>query len=669
MPRWPEPSRKKRTCLSFAWLLFLLPASVAAASPWTGSIEVIRGDSDGSTIGGFVFEDSNSDSQRQSSEPGIPGVMVSNGLDVVITDSNGWYEIPVRPDMDLTVVQPAGWLVPIDERMAPRFAYTHKPGGTPEQLRFGGLPDTGPAPSQVNFPLRRAAAGDRFTCAIIGDSQAYSNNEAGQYRDSAVADLLHADLDGNDCMLYVGDVVGDDLELIDRILSVGSVVGIPQWLVHGNHDFDFDASDDAHSSDSWRRIWGPNYYAFEIGEATFIVLDNIVYPCGPDDMQLPGREFCGDPNRQAYNVRVTDTQLQWMDNLLQHVPEDRLIIVATHGPLVSFMAAGSTQHQDDAAADIHRLLEGREALSLSGHTHTMENLAPGEHFAGWKDAVNVDPLPFRHIIAGAASGNWWQGDFGLDGDAHALQRMGAPKGVLMLEAQGTAYKETYVGSRIDPRRGQWVDFNTPTFREWFDAIYTWRDTDRQTRDPIPPLSVNDLPDTRILTHEELREGVYVTANVWAGSSETTVEAVINGERKLTLARTQEGQGEAPRIGADYADPFASKRQLTVARFAIQSRSGIERNQGYEAYRGTTFFGVPQPQTAVADRNVHLWRARMPEDLPDGSHLITVTSTDRNGHQFIDHVIFEVMSERPYPHHRQELWIQAEWQQAQSATQQ
>jgi len=668
MPAWPASLRKHLTITSSITVLALLSTSAALASPWTGSVEVIRSGGGDTTISGYVFEDLNSDSQRQSNEPGIAGVLVSNGLDVVLTDDNGRYEIPVRPDMDLTVVQPEGWSVPVDERMAPRFAYTHKPGGTPEVLRFGGLPDTGPAPGQVNFPLRRAAEGNNFTCAIIGDSQAYSNNEAGQYRDSAVVDLLGAGLRDNDCMLYVGDVVGDDLDLIDRVLAVGSVVGVPQWLVHGNHDFDFDASDDAHSSDSWRRIWGPNYYAFEIGEATFIVLDNIVYPCGPDDMRLPGREFCGDPNRQAYNVRVTDMQLQWMDNLLQHIPEDRLIVVATHGPLVSFMAAASAQHQDDAAADVHALLAGREALSLSGHTHTMENLAPGEHFAGWKQHANVEELPFRHIIAGAASGNWWQGDFGFDGDAHALQRMGAPKGVLMLDVDGTAYEEVYVGSRIDPRRGQWVDFNTPSFREWFNAIYTWRDESRQTRDPIPPLSVNDLPDTRILTHEELQQGIYITANVWAGSSETMVEAVINREQQLTLTRTQEGQGEAPRIGADYADPFASKRQLTVARFAIQSRSGNERNQGYEAYRGTTFFGVPQPQTAVSDRNMHLWKARMPEDLPGGTHVITVTSTDRNGRQFVDHVIFEVMEERPFPHHRQELWIQAEWQQAQSATQ-
>jgi hypothetical protein len=161
---------------------------------------------------------------------------------------------------------------------------------------------------------------------------------------------------------------------------------------------------------------------------------------------------------------VHDTQLQWFENLLAQTPEDRLVVMAHHGPLLSFYSAGSRQHQDDATAQIHALLEGREALSLSGHLHTLENIAPGEAFAGWQEALGVSDAPFRHIVAGAASGHWWQGDLALDGDSMALQRMGAPKGLLMLDFNGADYEERYVGSRIDPRRGQWVDFNTPAFR-------------------------------------------------------------------------------------------------------------------------------------------------------------------------------------------------------------
>lgn len=108
-------------------------------------------------------------------------------------------------------------------------------------------------------------------------------------------------------------------------------------------------------------------------------------------------------------------------------------------------------------------------------------------------------------------------------------------------------------------------------------------------------------------------------------------------------------------GASLTHPTAVKRQATVGRFAIESTMGPERNQGYEAYRGTRFQGPPQPQTALADRNLHLWRARLPASLPRGVHVIEVTSVDRNGRRHMDRVVFEVMDERPDPLHRTEVW--------------
>jgi hypothetical protein len=637
-----------------------LASHAASAQHWQGSVEVIQGSPASNTITGYVFEDTNADSRRQSGETGIAGVLVSNGLDVVRTDNSGRYEITIRPDMDLTIVQPAGWHVPVDHRMVPQFSYIHKPGGTPTPLRFGGLPDTGPAPAQINFPLRRSpVAGNEFTCAAIGDSQTYSNGEISQFRDSAIADLLQMNLAGNDCLLYLGDVMGDDLSLLERLLEVGATVGLPQWMALGNHDIDFDATSDADSSDSWRRIYGPTYYAYEIGDVTFVVLDNIVYPCGEEDLRMPGREFCIESPRPVYNVRVHDTQLQWLENLLAHVPEDRLMVMAHHGPMLSFYGSASFQHQDDATAHIHELLAGRQALSLSGHLHTMENIAPGESFAGWQEALGVTTAPFRHIVAGAASGHWWQGDFGIDGDAMALQRMGAPKGMLMIDFKaGAAYQERYVGSRIDPRRGQWVDFNTPSFREWFDHLQAWRDQPARERNSVPPVSINDLPDTRIITPQELQQGVYITANVWNGSVETRVSAIINAGEPIPMTRTQQGHGEAAYIGAEYADPFTVKRQATVGRYAIESTMGRERNQGYEAYRGSRFQGPPQPQTAISDRNLHLWRARLPAALPHGVHVMEVTSVDRHGRQYTDKVVFEIRDQRPDPLHRIEVWDMA-----------
>lgn len=646
----------KRSAL---WLVVLaLPLGAQATGSWIASPQVIPAadGADPEEVTGVVFEDRSGDGQRLLDEAGVPGVLVSNGIDVVVTGEDGRYRLPVRADMNLTIVQPSGWRVPVDERQVPQFFHVHKRDGSPGEFRFGGLPASGVAPAQVNFPLQRSAVGDDFSCAVVGDSQTYSHTEIGYFRDSTVADLLAAGPGAWDCMLYLGDVVGDDLGLLDRLLEVGAAVGVPQWLVHGNHDYDFDATDDADSADSWRRIYGPEYYAYEIGQVVFVVLDNVVYPCGDTDMERSGREFCDDAERARYNGRISSQQMQWLENLLSHIPEDRLIVIATHIPLVSFMDPTTIPHQTDNVRDLYALLEGRPALSLSAHTHTLENHSPGQHFDGWEEAVGVERLPFRHIIAGAASGAWWQGDFDIHGIPMALQRLGAPKGVLQLAFSGAGYVEDYVPARIDRSRVQWLDFNTPAFRDWFDAIREWALSDRDERDRVPPLSINDLPDNRLFTPADLEAGVWLTANVWLGSAETRVTAALNDGTAEELERTQEGAGEAVRSGAEWADPFAAQRQLSVARYAFESRSGEPRNQGLEVFRGSHFGPAPpQPMLSVADRNMHLWRLRLPDTLPEGVHRLRVTTEDRHGRRSVEHVTFEVRAERPPPRWRSELW--------------
>lgn len=639
----------------FSPLLFLLfTASPLLAQDYVAEPEVIGEDAGGETITGHVFHDTEQTGTFDEADEGVEGVLVTNGHDWTRTDEDGAYEITVRDDMNLTIVQPTGWRVPTDERLVPQFFYVHKPGGTGYDLRFGGLPDTGPAPEQVNFPLiRDGAAGDEFSCAILGDTQVYSNEQIGFLRDGVGRDLVEADLGSSDCLIPIGDVVGDDLDLLPRVLEVTATAGVPQWPVIGNHDIDYDAEANDDKGDTWRRMVGPTYYAFEKGDVLFVALDNVVYPCGGEDAPK-GRSHC-EGEEPTYNGRLTETQLEWLEGLIERTPEDRLIVLSTHIPFVSFANATSGKHQTDEVTRIYEMLDGRKALSLSGHTHTTENHAPGELFEGWTEMTGTGPLPFRHIIAGAASGAWYQGDFTVEGVPEALQRLGAPAGHLRLEFDGTSYTERYQGGRLSEEQGQWVGINTPDFRAWFGAIMDWYEREPSERADVPPRSINDLPDTRLHTPGDFEEGVWLTVNVWAGSAETEVEAELPTGERLTLERTQAGEGETTRRGAEWADPFATARQLSVARYAFESRSGDDRAQGYEAYRGAQFGPAPpQPQTSIANRSMHLWRVKLPE-LPVGAHPITVTSTDRNGQTHSDTIVLEVREERPPRYWREEPW--------------
>jgi hypothetical protein len=175
------------------------------------------------------------------------------------------------------------------------------------------------------------------------------------------------------------------------------------------------------------------------------------------------------------------------------------------------------------------------------------------------------------------------------------------------------------------------------------------------------VSVADLDDVKLFTPDELDGGVWLTANVWNGERNTEVVARIDDGPALPMERTNPGEGEAVRSGAEFADPFAVPRQMTIGRYAWQSASGDPRTQGFEIWNGEHFGPVP-PQAMgagnLATNSSHLWRLRMPDNLPVGAHVAAVTVTDRHGREWTDRVTFEVRGERPPRFWREELWGEA-----------
>lgn len=71
----------------------------------------------------------------------------------------------------------------------------------------------------------------------------------------------------------------------------------------GNHDMNYDASSDILSDETFKKNFGSANYAFNYGNAHFIILDNILYP-DPRD----GRGYWG-----GYRL----DQLQFLENNLK----------------------------------------------------------------------------------------------------------------------------------------------------------------------------------------------------------------------------------------------------------------------------------------------------------------------------------------------------------------
>ncbi|HEU4497708.1 MAG TPA: hypothetical protein VFR60_00080, partial [Sphingomicrobium sp.] len=256
---------------------------------------------------GFVFEDRSGTACRHPGDPGIPGVMVSNGRDVVLTNQDGSWGLPVRSGDALFVIKPPHWTTPLGPGGIPSFSYLHQPDGTPArlQLRYPGVAPTGPLPLAIDFPLRRQREPRRFEALLLADTQPADATELGYVRDEVLAGVLDT---GAAFAINHGDVMADDLSLYSRYVTNLGATGIPWHHCPGNHDMNLDSPDARFAFETWKRIFGPTHYAFQYAGATFILLNNV-------EPQSGGR---------GYRGCIGERQLRFVANVLRHVPKDHL---------------------------------------------------------------------------------------------------------------------------------------------------------------------------------------------------------------------------------------------------------------------------------------------------------------------------------------------------------
>ncbi len=149
----PLSSRLLASMLLSSMLPALIATHVLAHGPLDANHQ--HGALHQQTASGVVYEDLNNNRRRDPGEPGLPGIRVSNGEAIVLTDETGKYTVPVDDDEILFVIKPRDWVTPLNDDNLPQFHYIHKPAGSPVAFKFAGVEPTGPLPESVDFPLRR----------------------------------------------------------------------------------------------------------------------------------------------------------------------------------------------------------------------------------------------------------------------------------------------------------------------------------------------------------------------------------------------------------------------------------------------------------------------------------------------------------------------------------
>ncbi len=525
-------------------------------------------------LGGRVFEDLNRNGQADPDEPGIADVRVSNGRDVTLTDANGAYQLSVNGDSIVFITKPSGYMTPLDAYRLPRFHYLHRPNGSPPGLRYSGIEPTGPLPERMDFPLHRQEEPASFEAILFADPQPQTEAELDYIRDGVVSELIGT---GAAFGMTMGDILFDDLSMFPRYNSIIAMLGIPWYNVPGNHELNFLAPSDEHSLETFSKWYGPPYYAFEYANAVFVVLDNVRYQGtapAPDNPRAAG----------GYDAALGEAQIAWLKAELQHVPSDRLLVLAMHIPLLT---RSDPRGMEDRQALFDLLKDYPNLYAMAGHTHTTEHVWIGEE-DGYKGEA-----AFHHHVLSTVSGSWWSGPFDADALPISMQRDGTPRGYHRMHVDGTDLRVTFKAAGR-PESHQ--------MRIMVDAAH--HGPGGGYRDFRP----GALYDGRI--NEDQVAAAAVVVNLFDGGPRSRVRFQVDDGNWADMRQVRA-------FDPSYLE--WAERHATVIKPWVS----------------------PSPST-------HLWVADLPDDLGPGTHLLSVVATDDFGATHHGHKVLEVTGSSANP---------------------
>jgi hypothetical protein len=320
---------------------------------------------------------------------GLARVRVSDGRSVTATQADGTYELIADARQPFVfATAPSGYALPQNPTGTARFYAPLPPASDEAEVSFAFDPDP------------RAAEAHRVV--VLADTQMQNAFEVERYLSETVPDVA-ALVAGSDLPAFgvaCGDILFDDLTLFPDYERGVAQMGVPFFQVVGNHDIDFDARSDEHTTDVFRRHFGPTYYSFERGDVHYVVLDDVLW------------------HGSGYIGYVDEAQLAWLEQDLSFVEAGRPVVVFLHIPALSTRwqrqgeaspsLAGSVANR----AALYRLLEPYRAHLVSGHQHEKEHVFDGG---------------VHSHVSGAACGAWWSGNLCWDG---------APNGYDVFTARG-----------------------------------------------------------------------------------------------------------------------------------------------------------------------------------------------------------------------------------------
>lgn len=355
---------------------------------------------------------------------GIAGVAVTDGYNITLTDKNGNYELLSNNTAEFVYIS-----------IPPGYHFTNDKGIAKFYVPIAGSSNN----FKADFELEKLAADDKQHCFVVwADTQMISEKDVELLKSQSVPDLKQLVATYPKETLFhgigCGDLVWDKFELFDGYKQAIESTGVTFFNVIGNHDMDLDARTDELSAKTYKKLFGPTYYSFNRGDIHYVVLDDVF--------------FIG--TAKQYIGYITENQLQWLEQDLQHVKPGTTVVVSLHIPTNTGAARRNNKEAELGSVvanrkQLYKILAPYKVHIMSGHTHFNDT---------WEED-NI--MEHNH---GTVCGAWWTGP--VCGD-------GTPNGYGVYEVNSSDIKWHYKSTGM-PKTNQLRLYRKGKSKEWPDEI-------------------------------------------------------------------------------------------------------------------------------------------------------------------------------------------------------
>ena len=333
---------------------------------------------------------------------GVPGVVVSDGVKVVATDSRGVYQMVSKKENGYVFISvPSGYEV-ASRGVLPQF---HKQVAKAVNVC-----------ERIDFNLYESGDQTNHTMLYFGDMHmANRTKDRAQFSTftSEINEYVKANPDEKIYAITLGDMTWDqfwyaNLYGFDQYLNdVNAIQNLQIFHTIGNHDHDMNATGDFYTAAKFKEKLCPTNYSFNVGDIHYVVLDDI--EC------TNASASTSDGSVRSYKNNLTSEVLDWLKKDLSFVPKTTPLVVTLHAPVHDRNGNASVGNNSVFLS----LIYDYNTTIVSGHSHVLYNVVKSKYVEQNSGAV--------------CAAWWWAGKYN---PTFNIGTDGAPNGYRITSVSG-----------------------------------------------------------------------------------------------------------------------------------------------------------------------------------------------------------------------------------------